>query len=141
MMKIKSIWLRWTIRIFVAVGSVLLVAAIGGSGYLWYSAHQGLRPSGYKPAQLLLSFSDELGSAPQSKESVDSFSWGAISAPPRTSMPWVRWWWPGADVEESQLALDLQQLHDANFGGAEIQPLTFGVDEVVGKDNALHARV
>ncbi|MBW1808627.1 MAG: hypothetical protein JRJ87_10570, partial [Deltaproteobacteria bacterium] len=35
--------------------------------------------------------------------------------------PWVRWWWPGNDVESTELQREVDLLADAFFGGAEIQ--------------------
>ena len=35
--------------------------------------------------------------------------------------PLVRWWWPGADVDPSELARELDVLAAQGFGGAEIQ--------------------
>ena len=41
--------------------------------------------------------------------------------PPAAERPWVRWWWPGNDVQPGELALELSQLATAGFGGVEIQ--------------------
>ncbi len=35
--------------------------------------------------------------------------------------PWARWWWPGNDVESTELRREVDLLADAYFGGAEIQ--------------------
>ncbi len=35
--------------------------------------------------------------------------------------PWVRWWWPGNDVESAELLREVDLLADGYFGGAEIQ--------------------
>lgn len=34
--------------------------------------------------------------------------------------PKVRWWWPGGDVTSEELIRELNLLHDAGFGGAEM---------------------
>ena len=40
----------------------------------------------------------------------------------------VRWWWPGGDVTDAELRREVDLLDQANFGGAEIQPFTIGLD-------------
>lgn len=134
-------WLRWTLRIVFGFIAVILVSVGGFAGYLLYRGHVALRPSGYKPEKPLLSYADEPAPAMQAKAAPAEFSWATIDDPPRTSMPWVRWWWPGADVNDDELARELKELHDAGFGGAEVQPFASSVDPVIGKDSALHARV
>ncbi len=52
----------------------------------------------------------------------------AFAAPETATRPWVRWWWPGADVEAAELADELQALAEAGFGGVEIQPFDAGLD-------------
>ncbi|HEX5283398.1 MAG TPA: glycosyl hydrolase [Bryocella sp.] len=42
-------------------------------------------------------------------------------APPKKFRPIVRWWWPGDDVNDTELLRELSALDDAWFGGAEIQ--------------------
>jgi hypothetical protein len=41
--------------------------------------------------------------------------------PPAGERPWVRWWWPGNDVEDDELRRELGALAMSYFGGAEIQ--------------------
>jgi hypothetical protein len=40
----------------------------------------------------------------------------------------VRWWWPGGDVTDAELRREVGLLDKANFGGAEIQPFTQGLN-------------
>ncbi len=47
--------------------------------------------------------------------------------PPMDNRPYVRWWWPGGDVQEEQLKSDLELLKESGFGGVEIQPLLLGL--------------
>jgi hypothetical protein len=51
-----------------------------------------------------------------------------FQAPPKEFRPMVRWWWPGGDVTDAELRRELDDLDRANFGGAEIQPFTVGLD-------------
>ena len=48
--------------------------------------------------------------------------------PPKTYRPMVRWWWPGGDVKDEEVRREVQLLDEANFGGAEIQPFSFGLN-------------
>ncbi|MEM7663923.1 MAG: glycosyl hydrolase [Pseudomonadota bacterium] len=44
--------------------------------------------------------------------------------------PWVRWWWPGADVDAEQACTELEAFEKQGFGGVEIQPFTQGLDQI-----------
>ncbi|MCI0581795.1 MAG: hypothetical protein L0227_02695, partial [Chloroflexi bacterium] len=48
--------------------------------------------------------------------------------------PMVRWWWPGGDVEDEQLRRELDAMHAAGFGGAEIQAFRIGIDADLPRD-------
>ncbi|MDW5267072.1 MULTISPECIES: glycosyl hydrolase [Acidobacteriaceae] len=48
--------------------------------------------------------------------------------PAKNYRPMVRWWWPGNDVKDAELRREVDLLDQANFGGAEIQPFTIGLD-------------
>src|ERR1019366_251135 len=48
--------------------------------------------------------------------------------PAKEFRPMVRWWWPGGDVTDTELRREVNLLDQANFGGAEIQPFTIGLD-------------
>lgn len=48
--------------------------------------------------------------------------------PPKAYRPMVRWWWPGGNVTDAELRHEVDLLDQANFGGAEIQPFTIGLD-------------
>ncbi|MEX2680621.1 MAG: glycosyl hydrolase [Candidatus Sigynarchaeota archaeon] len=52
-----------------------------------------------------------------------------IAAPPKKYRPMVRWWWPGVDVEKSELIRELQELEDRGFGGAEVQAFCIGTPD------------
>src|SRR5271157_3456527 len=49
-----------------------------------------------------------------------------LATPPKQFRPFVRWWWPGLDVETDELITELQELDDGGFGGAEIQAFLIG---------------
>ncbi|MBN2496812.1 MAG: hypothetical protein JXR96_19635 [Deltaproteobacteria bacterium] len=48
--------------------------------------------------------------------------------PPPESRPWVRWWWPGADVEADEIAREVELLAQAGFGGFELQAFDAALD-------------
>lgn len=54
--------------------------------------------------------------------------WTQLAEPAVAYRPWVRWWWPGADVEKGELERELEQLSQQGFGGAEIQAMEAALD-------------
>jgi hypothetical protein len=48
--------------------------------------------------------------------------------PPADDRPYVRWWWPGDDVTDEELAREVATLAAAGFGGAEIQAFEAALD-------------
>lgn len=53
----------------------------------------------------------------------DALAWPAITS---QTQPWAWWWWHGSAVDETNLALQLQQFHDAGLGGVQITSI-YGV--------------
>jgi hypothetical protein len=51
-----------------------------------------------------------------------------FQSPAKEYRPMVRWWWPGNDVKDAELRREVDLLDQANFGGAEIQPFTIGLN-------------
>ena len=49
--------------------------------------------------------------------------------PPKSARPWVRWWWPGGDVEPDELRREIAAMDEAGFGGAEIQAFRIGLNQ------------
>jgi hypothetical protein len=47
--------------------------------------------------------------------------------PGAEARPWLRWWWPGADVEPAEIDRELGLMRDNGFGGAEVQPFNPGI--------------
>ena len=60
--------------------------------------------------------------------------WAQLTSPPAEFRPWVRWWWPGNDVETSELQREVGWLADNGFGGAEIQAFDAALDPGVGDE-------
>jgi len=50
-------------------------------------------------------------------------------SPPERYRPYFRWWWPGGSVEEKEIRRELKLFKENGFGGVEIQPFIFGLDE------------
>ena len=48
--------------------------------------------------------------------------------PPATARPMVRWWWPGGDVTNEEIARELRIIKDAGLGGVEIQSFKDGLN-------------
>lgn len=51
----------------------------------------------------------------------------AFTAPPKSSRPWVRWWWPGGAVQDREIAREVSILDHSGFAGGEIQPFDAGI--------------
>lgn len=51
----------------------------------------------------------------------ERFDLAAFADPPASARPWLRWWWPGDDVEPAELDRELAAMAAAGFGGAELQ--------------------
>jgi hypothetical protein len=68
-----------------------------------------------------------VASAPLSAQTVDTVA-QQFQNPAKQYRPMVRWWWPGGDVTDAELRREVNLLDKANFGGAEIQPFTIGLD-------------
>jgi hypothetical protein len=48
--------------------------------------------------------------------------------PPASARPMVRWWWPGGDVSDEEIARELRIIKDAGLGGVEIQSFKDGLN-------------
>src|ERR1700761_966780 len=51
------------------------------------------------------------------------FNPAAFQKPPIQFAPFARWWWPGNNVDSSELRREINLFADNDFGGMEIQPL------------------
>jgi hypothetical protein len=65
--------------------------------------------------------------APLSAQTVATLA-KQFQSPAKEYRPMVRWWWPGNDVKDAELRREVDLLDQANFGGAEIQPFTIGLN-------------
>jgi len=50
--------------------------------------------------------------------------------------PWIRWWWPGGAVENTELDREIAVLKAAGFGGAEIQAFNPAVPNLTADERA-----
>lgn len=130
-------------RITLYLFGFIIVAVGGAGGVLWYRLNAVLRPMPLTVTRTLMSYADEIGVGPAAPIASTSkpFDWNAIDTATPGSAPWVRWWWPGADVDPTELRRELVLLRKAGFGGAEIQPFAFGVNPVIENDPLAKARV
>ncbi len=63
-----------------------------------------------------------------------TLDWAAWQTPGAEFRPWVRWWWPGNDVEPAEIARELSSLAEQGFGGVELQAFDAALDP--GADEA-----
>lgn len=68
------------------------------------------------------------------------FDAAAFADPPVTARPWVRWWWPGNDVEPAELRRELGELAARFFGGAEVQAFDAALDPQAPADELARRR-
>ncbi|MBM7787465.1 glycosyl hydrolase [Tenggerimyces flavus] len=57
--------------------------------------------------------------------------------PPADCRPMMRWWWFGPSVERDELTRELEAMHDAGLGGAEVAvvyPLSESTDRYLSKE-------
>lgn len=115
---IASIWL------------LLLIPVVAAGAEIDFKAlEQKIQTPPPRPpdAMRLEEFRDEPVPPHPARWVAEPFQWAHIDAPPGATWPWTRWWWPGAAVDNTELRRELAQLHEAHFGGAEIQPFSLGV--------------
>lgn len=120
----------------IGVGALLglaLVAAVGGGLWLHATLKDAMVPPP-SPDEVpgIEAYFEEDAPAP----AVPRPDSRPVFAPPSlpTARPWTRWWWPGADVTTEAAVKQLQALHDAGFGGVEIQPFNAGLVELKETD-------
>jgi alpha-L-rhamnosidase len=65
-----------------------------------------------------------------SSPAADSAAWPPITSQAR---PWTWWWWHGSAVDETNLARELHQFHDAGLGGVQITTI-YGVQGAEARD-------
>jgi hypothetical protein len=50
-----------------------------------------------------------------------------FKSPPKSCRPMIRWWWPGGDVADPEIAREISLFDRTGFGGVELQPFRFGL--------------
>jgi len=68
------------------------------------------------------------------------FDTAAFADPPIGARPWVRWWWPGNDVDATAISADVKRLAGMGFGGAEIQAFDAGLNRNASADELARRR-
>ena len=63
------------------------------------------------------------------------FSVTSFNNPPQQYAPLTRWWWPGNDVEVTELKREVNLFADHHFGGIEIQPIAL-VNPIKSKEQS-----
>ncbi|MEK1939847.1 MAG: glycosyl hydrolase [Pseudomonas sp.] len=124
------------------IGTLLVMLLAAATGlWVWREVVSLLQPSTYQPDQALATYANEPAPAKPSEPAAAAFSWNTLNHPPISAQPWIRWWWPGGDVDAVELRNELQQMKAAGFAGAEVQPFTMGMRELLANDPELRARV
>ncbi len=54
--------------------------------------------------------------------------WDQWDSPPVEYRPWVRWWWPGNDVDDDEITREVALLGSNFFGGAELNSMNAALD-------------
>lgn len=133
------------IRAFAVVAVLVLAAAIVVSGWFYMTIRGHMTPPGDPAGQPSIAtgiVADEIlrPGEPRVLQELAWFDLQGLAAPPVSSGPWTRWWWPGGDVELPALRAQLDALHAAGFGGVEIQPFLSGMINVADDEDVM-ARV
>ena len=81
-----------------------------------------------------------LSACAESTRPDSGFDVAAFVSPPASARPWVRWWWPGNDVDPAALARDVASLAAAGFGGVEIQAFDAGLNPNAPADELARRR-
>ena len=123
--------LKWTgIGLAVLLGLAVCAAVVG-----YFLTQQRIKsamtppPADPAPSSLTAYLDEDF--APQAPpqlynpQSISSFADDALLN--SETRPWTRWWWPGGDVDADTACTQLAELHDAGFGGVEIQPFNAGL--------------
>ncbi|GAB3298389.1 hypothetical protein GCM10027348_21780 [Hymenobacter tenuis] len=57
-----------------------------------------------------------------------AFEATAFQNPSSAFGPYTRWWWPGGDVDSTELRREVQLLAEQGFAGAEVEPFSNGLN-------------
>src|SRR5690606_22590940 len=81
--------------------------------------------SGYKAVNQRYAGSEQ---AKQDSAADGRFRVDLFRTPPLSYGPFTRWWWPGNDVDTTELKREVRLFAEKGFAGVEIQPLTVGIN-------------
>ncbi|MGB8833973.1 MAG: glycosyl hydrolase [Candidatus Sulfotelmatobacter sp.] len=70
------------------------------------------------------------------RQTTDAQLKASFENPPASARPMVRWWWPGGDVTDEEIARELKIIKDAGLGGVEIQSFKDGLNPLPTGDVA-----
>jgi alpha-L-rhamnosidase len=136
---------RFVRRIARVIGWLLLllvIALFGAAGWLAWSADKLLEPTQTRPGITLKDVWGEAAPAHiPAATKLPAIDWSNLASPPVDARPWVRWWWPGADVDPEELRRELGVMRDGGFGGVEIQPFTMGTFAIAKADPTAKRRI
>lgn len=61
-------------------------------------------------------------------EPAPAVDWDQWDSPAAEYRPWVRWWWPGNDVDDDEISREVALLAASFFGGAELNSFNAALD-------------
>lgn len=71
------------------------------------------------------------------ENNADKELFSGFQTPPAEARPFVRWWWNGNKVNETEIDRELELLKQCGFGGVEINPIAMHPDAPDNGDKAL----
>lgn len=123
-----KIFLKWGLLSLVAIfGLIVIVGGIAGF-WIFSGIKEAMVPQPSPPGTPNIDSYKSAGLTPieTALKKPAVVNWSTL---PQTK-PWTRWWWPGGDVNAAAASRQLGVLHDAGFGGVEIQPFNAGLIEL-----------
>ena len=88
-------------------------------------------------AWLVLCVAFALLLAATSRAFADDVLFDGFQRPPAEARPFVRWWWNGNCVTETEILRELDLLKEAGIGGIEINPIAMPENSTPTRDEAL----
>ncbi|MEM6414520.1 MAG: glycosyl hydrolase [Pseudomonadota bacterium] len=125
---------KYVVYGFIGIIAILIVTS--GLGYLWLRAElaEVFRPQEQPSnAVSISSYSDEQPKQPSSPPPYTTprpINLATVRDLNPDARPWVRWWWPGADVEADVACEQLTTFARQGFGAVELQPFAQGTDAI-----------
>jgi hypothetical protein len=131
---------RKLLKLAAAAILLVLVLLVAGGVYLYFSVTRAVH--GEAPATpSVLRYAEEppAGASPLEEAMRFDFDPARFARPGLEFGPMTRWWWPGADVDQTEIDRELAMFAENGFAGVEIQPFTMGLNP--GADSDERARV